>query len=64
MSDAGKAVLMPGAGLAAVVAPKASGGDVALEVTTETGGNSDEKNPIVGEQLRKLAEEFGNQVKV
>lgn len=62
--DAGKAVLTPGAGLAAVVVLKASGGDVALEVTTETGGNSDEKNPIVGEQLHKLAEELGKQVKV
>jgi hypothetical protein len=62
--DAGKAVLMPGAGLAAVVALKASGGNAALEVTSTTGGGNDEKNPIVGEQLRNLAEELGKQVKV
>ncbi|NUP54134.1 MAG: hypothetical protein HOW97_43480 [Catenulispora sp.] len=62
--DAGKAVLMPGDGLAAVVARKASGGDVALEVTTETGGDPDAKKPIIGEQLRKLSEELGKQIKV
>ncbi|NUR59674.1 MAG: hypothetical protein HOV87_13545 [Catenulispora sp.] len=63
--DAGKAVLTPDDGLAAVVVLKASGGDAILEVTSNPpAGNADAKNPIVREPLRVLAEELGKQVKV
>lgn len=64
--DTGKALLTPDDGLAAVVVLKASGGDAALEVTSEPAGSAAEgaKNPIAGEPLRLLTEELGKQVKV
>lgn len=62
--DTGKAVLTPDDGLAAVVVLKASGGDAALEVTSDPQDHGDGKKPITGEPLRVLTEELGKQVKV
>lgn len=63
---AGKAVVTPGAGLAAVAKLDGSGGDVLLEVTTDATGpdNADQDGPITGEPLGKLTAALAEQVRV
>lgn len=61
---AGKAVLSPGGGLAAIIELDASGGDVLLEVTTRAEDPQADRGPVVGEPLREVAAALGKQVRV
>ena len=61
---AGKAVLTPGGGLAAIDKIDASGGDAILEVTTTADDPQTDHGPLMGEPLRELTETLGKQVRV
>lgn len=60
--EAGKPVVTPGPGLAAIAKLDASGGDALLETTSINAQSSDETGPIVGDPLGKLTEALAKQI--